>query len=65
MILIISEPYNCLPEGYLQDNEAKNIIKCNETNYKFYFDIERNKTICFKYDYDCPYGYSNFDPTTK
>ena len=30
-----SSPYNCLPEGYMQDNEAKNIIKCNETDFKF------------------------------
>ena len=59
------KPLNCLPEGYLQDNEAKNILRCNETNHKFYYDIERNKTICFKYEYDCPYGYSNFNNLTK
>ena len=54
-----------MPEGYLQDNEAKNIKKCNDTNFKFYFDVERNKTICFKYDYDCPYGYSIFNSSNN
>ena len=58
-------PFNCLAEGYFQDNELEKIIKCNDTNSKFYYDIERNKTICFKYLYNCPYGYSNFNATTN
>ena len=59
------KPLNCLPEGYYQDNEAKNIFRCNDTKTKFYFDVERNKTICFKYDYECPFGYTNFNSSTN
>ena len=59
------KPLNCLPQGYFQDNELENIMKCNSNNSKFYYDIERNKTICFKYDYDCPYGYSNFNQSNN
>ena len=58
-------PLNCLPKGYFQDNEEQKLIKCNNTNSKHYFDIERNKTICFKYDYDCPYGYKHYNITTN
>ena len=58
-------PFNCLQKGYFQDNEAGIIFKCNNTNSKNYFDIERNKTICFKVDYDCPNDYSNYNETTN
>ena len=58
----LTKPFNCLPKGYLHDVENEIIIECNKTNSKFYFDVERNKTICFKYDYNCPYGYSDFNP---
>ena len=58
-------PLNCLPKGYFQDNEEQKFIKCNNTNSKHYFDIERNKTICFKLDYDCPYGYKHYNTTTN
>ena len=40
-------PFKCLQKGYFQDNEAGIIFKCNNTKSKNYFDIERNKTICF------------------
>ena len=60
-----TNPLNCLQEGYLQDNEEQKFIKCNKTNSKFYFDVERNKRICFKYDYGCPYGYTKFNSSTN
>ena len=58
-------PLNCIQEGYFQDNEEKIIIKCNEENSKFYFDKKRNKKICFKFNYNCPNDYSNFNETTN
>ena len=58
-------PFNCLQEGYFQDNEIGYILRCNSTNSKNYFDKERNKTICFKVDYDCPKDYSNYNETTN
>ena len=50
-------PSNCIPEGYFNDKEEGKIVKCTDTNSKFYYDEERNKTICFKKIYDCPESY--------
>jgi len=54
-------PSNCIPEGYFNDKEERKLVKCTNTNSKYYYDEIRNKTICFKYAYDCPelYPYLN------
>jgi len=50
-------PSNCIPEGYFNDKEEGKLVKCTNTNSKFYYDEKRNKTICFKKTYDCPESY--------
>ena len=58
-------PSNCIPEGYYNDKEEGKLEECTETNSKFYFDETRNKKICFKYTYDCPTSYPNYNSSTR
>ena len=50
-------PSNCVPFDYFNDKENKKLVKCNNTNSKFYINLENNKTICFKNTYKCPFEY--------
>ena len=53
---------NCVPEGYFNDRENNQLIKCNSVEHKYYYNkTDNNKRICFKYDYECPTSYSYFD----
>ena len=57
---------NCVPEGFFIDKENNdNLVECNDTNSKFYFDLEKNKKICFKITYDCPPDYHYFNISTN
>ena len=47
---------NCVPKKYYKKTENE-ILECNRDNSKFYFDIKKNKTICFKNDLLCPSDY--------
>jgi len=58
-------PSNCIPEGYFNDKEEGKLIKCSETNSKFYFDEIKNKTICFKNTYPCPENYTYYNSSSK
>ena len=53
---------NCVPKDYLYDVENKELKLCSTTNYKYYYNLTRDKErYCFKYDYECPdvYHYHN------
>ena len=57
---------NCVPYDQMYDVENKILIYCNSTNYKYYYNTSRNNSrYCFKYDYDCPYPYNEFNEATK
>ena len=49
---------NCVPEGKMYDAESKVLKNCEPfSDYKYYFNVTRNKTFCFKYMYECPKEY--------
>ena len=50
-------PSNCVPFDYFNDKEEQKLIKCNNTNSKYYINSTNNKKICFKMTYDCPSDY--------
>ena len=56
---------NCVPEGYYNNLETKELVQCNPGENKYYINITDNKTICFKDDYPCPNSYPSFNSTTK
>ena len=60
-----NDSYNCVEEGYFIDKENNKKVKCNETNSKYYIELETGKIICFKIDYDCPPNYPNFNSMTN
>ena len=62
----IDGPFSeCLSENHFYDSENKIIKECTSENSKFYIDITTNKKICFKYEYNCPSNYQNYDSETK
>ena len=50
-------PSNCVPFDYFNDKEEKKLVKCNNTNSKYFINEANNKKICFKITYDCPSDY--------
>ena len=50
-------PSNCVPFDYFNDKQERKLIKCNNTNSKYYINSTNNKKICFKNTYDCPSDY--------
>ena len=55
----------CTPENYYYDFENKLLKPCSEGNTKYFINRDTNKSICFKYDYDCPSGYQDFNTETN
>ena len=55
----------CVEKGYFIDIENESIEKCTLENSKNYIDLNSNKTICFKNNYDCPSEYNNYNEETK
>jgi len=58
-------PSNCVPEGYFNNKREGKLEKCTETNSKFYFDEEKNKTICFDNTESCPTKYKYYNESTR
>ena len=57
---------NCVPYGQMYDIENQELIFCNSTIYKYYFNVSRNNDMyCFKYDYNCPDNYTIYNNETN
>ena len=56
---------NCVPYDYLYDVEEQQLKLCNTANYKYYYNLTRNRErYCFKYDYTCPDVYYYLNETS-
>ena len=57
---------NCIQKDYLFDAESKEIKKCTDTRYKYFYNkTDNNKRYCFKYDYKCPDDLPYLNTTTN
>ena len=57
--------HECIPEGFYLNIENNSIEQCTQENSKYYIDIENNKKICIKNDYECPTYYRDYNETSK
>ena len=60
-----NDPDNCVEKDYFIDKESGIKVKCNNTNSKFYIDLQTGKRICFKYNYPCPVIYPYLNTTSN
>ena len=60
-----NDPANCVEKGHFIDKELGIKVECNNTNSKFYIDLQTGKRICFKYNYQCPEIYPYLNTTSN
>ena len=57
---------NCVPKGKMYDVENKKLKDCDTVEYKYYYNLTRNKEkYCFKFDYTCPPEYHFLNTSTN
>ena len=61
----INNTENCVPEGYYKELETNNLLLCNISNYKYYYNTTNNKTICFQDIHNCPSSYPFYNEESK
>ena len=58
-------PSNCVPVDHFYDNETGKLEKCENNNYKYYYNTTDGKRYCFKKEYPCPPPYPWLNETTN